>query len=172
MSAFFASYIPRTDYPGMPVDSPQTKWKGQCGAETCMQTLAINLGIVLAVGIFVGNVTELLELLIPYLIKKFKEYKEEKGGEKISLPEKEFYLSDYDEKCLLNDYMEIAILFGYMTMFVSALPGSAFVVFIALWVESKADAWKMLNLVRRPWPNGVQGNLIDQILYSSSASDS
>ena len=155
----------------MPVDSPQTKWKGQCGAETCMQTLAINLGIVLAVGIFVGNVTE---LLIPYLTRKFKEYNEEKGvkeGSVASMPEKEFYLNEYDQKSLINDYMEIAILFGYMTMFVSALPGSAFVVFIALWVESKADAWKMLHLVRRPWPNGVQGNLIDQILYSSSTSD-
>jgi hypothetical protein len=62
--AFFASYIKRVDYPGMPADDPKRKNKGQCGYPSCMETLSINLGIVLATAILVGNTTE---LLIPYV---------------------------------------------------------------------------------------------------------
>ena len=52
--------------------------------------------------------------------------------------------------------MQIAILFGYMTLFVAALPGSTIVVWIALWCEIKTDSWKILHETRRPWPFGAQ----------------
>ena len=64
LTVFFAPYIPRHDYPGMPENAPQKQWSGQCGAPTCMQTLAINLGVVMGFNLVLGTT---VELAIPYV---------------------------------------------------------------------------------------------------------
>ena len=56
----------------------------------------------------------------------------------------------------LDDYSELAIQFGYISLFASALPGAAFFALIANYVEAKGDAWKLLTLHQRPVPTGAQ----------------
>lgn len=63
-AAFFAGSVPVSTYPGQPSDDPQLTYQGQCGYSTCMESLAINLGIVLGTNVVVGNVTQ---LLVPYV---------------------------------------------------------------------------------------------------------
>lgn len=52
----------------------------------------------------------------------------------------------------LEDYAEIAIQYGYMALFVSALPIAAFFALISNIVEIKGDGWKLFNLHQRPVP--------------------
>jgi hypothetical protein len=59
-------------------------------------------------------------------------------------------------KASLNDYAEVAINFGFIALFVTALPIAALAGFISSWVEIKADAWKLMLIFQRPVPTGVE----------------
>lgn len=56
----------------------------------------------------------------------------------------------------IEDYAELAIQFGYATLFVAALPMASFFSFIANIVENKNDAWKLLNWYQRPMPSSAE----------------
>ncbi len=108
----------------------------------------------LASNIVIGNFTE---LFLPWLSNYFKERSEMKkcaAGSVASAAEHDYFKIQYDFKSILADYLEMIILFGFMTMFISALPGAAFLVFFSLWLEIKCDAWKLMTLTQRPWPTG------------------
>jgi hypothetical protein len=70
-------------------------------------------------------------------------------------PEREFMLTNYNiMKSSLNDYAEIAINFGFIALFVTALPIAAFAGFVSSLLEVKADAWKLMLIYQRPIPRG------------------
>jgi uncharacterized protein (DUF2062 family) len=54
---------------------------------------------------------------------------------------------DYDQ---FDDYMEIVIQLGYVTLFASAFPLASLLAILANWVEIRSDAFKMGRLLRRP----------------------
>ena len=56
----------------------------------------------------------------------------------------------------LEDYAEVAISFGYMSLFVTALPIAGLFACISSLVEIKGDTWKLLNLHQRPFPKGAE----------------
>ncbi len=56
----------------------------------------------------------------------------------------------------LDDYADAAIQFGYMALFVSALPMAAFFAFISNIVGIRSNGWKLLNLYQRPIPKGAE----------------
>lgn len=66
-------------------------------------------------------------------------------------------LSQYDQTASsLEDYAEVAIGFGYTSLFVTALPISAFFSLIMNIVEIKTDGWKLIHLHKRPFPKGCE----------------
>lgn len=72
-------------------------------------------------------------------------------------PEREFMLTNYNiMKSSLNDYAEIAINFGFIALFVTALPIAAFAGFVSSLLEVKADAWKLMLIYQRPIPRGAE----------------
>ena len=56
-------------------------------------------------------------------------------------------LDEYDQ---FDDYMEIVIQLGYVTLFASAYPLASLISIVANWVEIRSDCFKLTNVCRRP----------------------
>jgi hypothetical protein len=54
---------------------------------------------------------------------------------------------DYEQ---FDDYLEMVIEFGYVTLFASAFPLASILSILCNWVEIKADLFKLTHVVRRP----------------------
>eukprot|EP01025_Chloroclados_australasicus_P029752 TRINITY_DN2972_c0_g1_i4.p1 TRINITY_DN2972_c0_g1~~TRINITY_DN2972_c0_g1_i4.p1 ORF type:complete len:533 (-),score=62.78 TRINITY_DN2972_c0_g1_i4:1144-2646(-) len=99
-----------------------------------------------------------MEVGLPAIIAAFKrsrnkvlEDQKKKEGEKPNdlhvdaLNDKEFK-DDYEE---FDDYLEMVIQFGYVTMFASAFPGAAFIAVFYNLIEMKQDLIKLCFVLRR-----------------------
>lgn len=71
--------------------------------------------------------------------------------------ERMFLMAEYDTMLgSLDDYAEMALQFGYSTMFVAAFPLSTVMALVNNYVEIRVDAWKLCQLLRRPIPRGAE----------------
>jgi hypothetical protein len=125
-----------------------------------MSALAINLGIILGTRLTVNNAIEwlspyvsalsvssnFLELSLWYssqiqnILRKKKE-NEKAEGRLMSAAEEEYVREKYDVVSLIDDYLEVAIQFAFMTMFVSALPASVFITLVSIGFPRFMDAF-------------------------------
>eukprot|EP00904_Undaria_pinnatifida_P001459 jgi/Undpi1/11313/HiC_scaffold_30.g13611.m1 len=129
--------------------------------KSCMSLLATNLTIVFIVQLLVGNLTE---ILIPYAHYRMRVRAEERskiegdcGKVRRTQAEKGLYLEQYDPIMgTLMDYAELAVQFGYITLFVVAFPLAPFLALASNYVESLSDAYKLLTQMRRPVPRGAE----------------
>ena len=125
----------------------------------CMNELYTQL-----ISIFiVSYVKNLVEIGVPYI--KYQMKKRRKAKAKVDVVHKDkdvrdkvetqLYLEYYvttDKDGTIDDYMELAIQFGYLTLFAIAFPLSTSLAFVGLWFEMQTDKLKLLHLVRRPIP--------------------
>lgn len=56
----------------------------------------------------------------------------------------------------LMDYAELAVQFGYITLFVVAFPLAPFLALANNYVEARSDAFKLLTQMQRPVPRGAE----------------
>ncbi|XP_073391675.1 anoctamin-like protein Os01g0706700 isoform X3 [Physcomitrium patens] len=119
--------------------------------------------------------SNVVEDLIPYMTYRWTEYKAMKADAQIKKDmgekphdshdthslsvEKEFYSPKYEasvgnefEDGLFDDFLELAVQFGMVTMFASAYPLVAMFAFMNNLVEIRSDALKLLVTMRRPAP--------------------
>lgn len=75
--------------------------------------------------------------------------------DELSLAEKSFELDDYGMLELIDDYLEIVVQFGYVTLFVVAFPLAPFLALLSNQLEQMVDMTKMLSNARRPFPRGA-----------------
>ncbi|KAJ3328165.1 hypothetical protein HDU76_010474 [Blyttiomyces sp. JEL0837] len=125
----------------------------QCTVETCGADVSLELLI-----IFLGDqaLERLSEVLIPLIMKKFRQFKTNvrQIGELDRRKRPQHYK---DEKMTANegldeDYLQKAIQYGYVTMFVTAFPLAPVFALLNNVVEVKTDSYKMLKVLRRPTP--------------------
>jgi len=97
------------------------------------------------------------ECVMPYIIRYFT--KDPVGmSKKDDDPKKknnEGYLTseaDLEEYDTFDDYIEMLIQFGYVTLFASAYPLAAFIAIGANFIEIRTDLWKLSHLFRRMTP--------------------
>jgi anoctamin-10/anoctamin-7 len=132
---------------------------GGCGEAGCMYALGFNLIIIFMTALVSGQI---FQLVIPYAAivaaKKMEndEAEEKKSTEPETRPEHEFKLMPYDESDILGDYTSTAIQFGYLALFVTALPLAAPLAWVCNISEVKSDTIKMLFLHQRPMPVMVE----------------
>eukprot|EP00210_Caulerpa_lentillifera_P003186 g3044.t2 len=97
------------------------------------------------------------EIILPYITQYFSKRKiletmKEKKTAKGEKPEFEREVLDmsldvYEE---FDDYLEMIIAYGYITMFASVVPFAAFVQMIYNFIELKSDTFKLCFVVQRP----------------------
>lgn len=157
-----------------------------------MAPLALNLGIVFIMRIFFYN---FLDFVIMPQIYKFNLQKfccfccechnraEELAKLDLLAPaEREYELDPYDNVVdVIAEYLSVAINFGFMTLFVSALPITPLLALVSRYdvgrrmsdslllkigsaVERRLDAHKMLHNIRRPFPEGGSTVLVHLVL--------
>lgn len=127
-----------------------------CDGGSCMRTLAKNLGIIFLVQLVVGNVQD---IVVPYVRVK-KRLRDElddirnTGKTKGASPvEYEYTLDTYDNIMgPINDYISVAIQFGYLSLFVAAFPLAPLMALANNYVSIHADVYRLLNMMRRPVP--------------------
>ncbi|KAG5190771.1 calcium-activated chloride channel-domain-containing protein [Tribonema minus] len=125
--------------------------------DTCMNELATNLGAIFLTRLAVGNLTQ---VLLPLLKARALQRRSAAALDPERMPsiaEKEYVLEIYDVMLgPFNDYAEMAIQFGYATLFVAAYPLSCLMAFINNYIAIRVDAWKLLQVCRRPEPRGAE----------------
>lgn len=135
--------------------------------DACFGNLGTSLLIVFILQLVLNNS---LELGIPAIMDKINKYlnsrmpKKPKGnkqvgiegnGTKIRSPcEDQFFKKNYDGT--FDDFLEIALQFGYVTLFVSAFPLAPFLAFLNNQIEVRVDSYKVCKLSRRPEICGAQ----------------
>ncbi|KAL3671142.1 hypothetical protein V7S43_004323 [Phytophthora oleae] len=137
----------------------------------CMDELMMNLGIIFILRLTSGN---FFEAGLPWIQKKLKRNKTKENGtyREPSTIEKQLELDVYDQKGTFDDYNEMIIQFGYVTLFVVSFPLTPAFALFNNFFEIRIDAHKLVNATRRPDPRGAQdigtwGTIID--LMSSVA---
>ncbi|XP_073249226.1 anoctamin-10-like [Porites lutea] len=112
------------------------------------------------VGLFWGDEIRRLitESLVPYVTEKGhvwkirREYAKSKkdSDEKPFIPsqaQQDIVLEEYEQ---FDDYLEMVVQFGYVTLFASAFPLAAAVSILFLFIEGRADLFKLLYMYQRP----------------------
>lgn len=112
------------------------------------------------VGLFWGDEIRRLitESLVPYVTEKGhvwkirREYAKSKkdSDEKPFIPsqaQQDIVLEEYEQ---FDDYLEMVVQFGYVTLFASAFPLAGAVSILFLFIEGRADLFKLLYMYQRP----------------------
>ena len=135
-----------------------------CINDNCMQELSTQLAI-----IFLTNLAlNALELGLPWVLRWLRDRSDLKKYERLKAtnpqlvrPTSELTRVEKDSKrskyeTPLNDYMEIALQYGYVVMFCPAFPLAPLLAFCLSLLEVRVDAWKLCNLEQRPYPDQVK----------------
>jgi len=130
-----------TVFPGSPIPQPD-----------CLKELTLQLGIIFGTAIVVSN---FVELFVPWLKGKIqaKMNTDEHADHGKSRPELEYELAPYEST--FDDFDELVIQFGYVTLFVVAFPLAPLVALLSNILEMRVDGTKLLLLTRRPEPRGA-----------------
>jgi len=121
--------------------------------------LRLQLASLFVTAIVIQN---MIEVMIPYIMSKINAMNNRR--EAAARGETVVSKSDAEEQMVLapnqntiDDMSEMVIQFGYVTMFVVALPITPLFSLINNIIELKVDGYKMVNESQRPHPNGSSG---------------
>jgi anoctamin-10/anoctamin-7 len=120
----------------------------------CLNTLSYQLAIVFGSMIIINN---FFEVFVPW-VKGMLESKKQSGDDpendaKKTFPEKEFEKNNYEST--FDDYDELAIQFGFVVLFVVALPLAPLLAFLNNLLEAGVDSGKLVRFDKRPEPRGA-----------------
>ncbi|XP_055711894.1 anoctamin-4 isoform X2 [Phlebotomus papatasi] len=156
----------------------------ECSPGGCLMELCIQLVIIM-----VGKqaLNAVMEMAVPFLIKtyntirnKFVQTTEEDDGDKLiccSQWTEDYKLLAWSSRGLFDDYLEMIIQYGFITIFVVAFPLAPLFALLNNIFEMRLDAKKFLKFYRRPVPKRVKDigvwynimNILVRIAVVSSA---
>lgn len=132
----------------------KTTVEGECVNKDCMRELENQLAILFIIRIVVGNI---MEVAVPFFTYRFRLWSETKDTHQGNKPqyeqaEKEAKLNPYEDMESFEDYNEMVIQYGFVTLFVVAFPLTPLLALINNYLEVHVDAFKLCVGHRRPFP--------------------
>jgi len=121
-----------------------------CKNDDCLGELQMQLGVIFLTQIIVNNA---IELAGPWVTKKLAQRKMAKTEAQETAAEMEFGMSQYESS--FSDFDELVLQFGYLTLFVVCFPIAPLVALLANILEGRLDSTKLLEMTRRPMPEGA-----------------
>eukprot|EP00937_MAST-01D_sp_MAST-1D-sp2_P003828 g3828.t1 len=122
------------------------------GLPDCLYELQIQLAVIFGIRLVIGNLTEIGIPFIKYKLRVWLEDRRTKEKVQYSKPEQESKLNKYAEMESFDDYAEMILQYGFVTLFVVAFPAAPFLAFTNNLAEVHVDAFKLTSGHRRPWP--------------------
>jgi len=124
----------------------------------CADELTVQLATILGVNMFIGQARE---VAIPWLVGKIqlsllKRNMKKAGEETDNLPQWEKESKKPKFPGTFDEYSEMIIQFGYITLFASAFPVAPLMALLNNIVEIRTDAFKLLTAYTRPEYSGAQ----------------
>ncbi|KAK3592615.1 hypothetical protein CHS0354_008152 [Potamilus streckersoni] len=127
----------------------------ECEPGGCLIELCIQLAIIMAGKQIVQN--NLIEIALPKLLKLAKrlyrrKFKKETAEQKANMAawEKDYELSVAENTSLFQEYLEMVLQFGFLTIFVAAFPIGPLCCLLNNIIEIRFDALKFTTDLRRP----------------------
>ncbi|XP_077301157.1 anoctamin-4 [Arctopsyche grandis] len=134
------------------------KLKGDiCDPAGCLSELCIQLAIIMIGKQFVNN---FLEILYPKMWNWWRQRRHfastvDKDREDQAW-EQDYHLEDPDKLSLFEEYLEMILQYGFVTLFVAAFPLAPLFALINNVAEIRLDAYKMVTQARRPLAERVE----------------
>ena len=139
---------------------------GECGGPDCMLSLATNLGIIFGTQLAIGNI---VKYGIPYsTYKASRDMNRRKYPHaKFSEQEEEYFLIQYDPIGMnIRNYTTIAIQFGYMSLFITALPIAGVLGLLCNAVNLRFEVWSLLTIYQRAIPRSAEDIGTWQVVFT------
>ncbi|VDP10952.1 unnamed protein product [Soboliphyme baturini] len=136
-----------------------------CDMRGCMVELLIQLSMIMIGKQFINN---FFEIGIPVITKKFRQMRQA-WKYSCRLPwEFDYYLNPVPPTYLIDEYLEVVLQFGFVTLFVAAFPLAPFFALLNNIVEIRIDAYKYIVTYRRPTPVrvkdlGIWNNILESL---------
>ncbi|XP_068222523.1 anoctamin-5-like isoform X2 [Palaemon carinicauda] len=126
-----------------------------CDPAGCLFELFVQLAIIMVGKQFFNNVIEIFIPIVQVWWKK-KWGHDNELSEAYTRWEQDYDLTPYTSFSLFGEYLEMAIQYGFVTLFVAAFPLAPFFALINNIVEIRLDAYKYLTQSRRPRAERIQ----------------
>ncbi|CAF1416043.1 unnamed protein product [Adineta steineri] len=145
-----------TEYPSNYGEPGTGDFTEQCDPAGCLVELSIQLLIIMSGMQIINNVWEFTSQMGPTCTRLFYRctlfcFKWGKNDEEVQW-EKDHKLKSFSSLGLIDEYLELVIQFGFVTLFAVAFPLAPLFALANNIVELRLDAWKLLTRYKRPIP--------------------
>ncbi|CAF0816209.1 unnamed protein product [Adineta steineri] len=154
------------EYPSKYGLSNSRDFTEQCDPAGCLVELSIQFVIIMIGKQIINNILEFFNATSRTLIRCSKGHDSNEQNQW----EIDSHLFDFKSDILIDEYLELVIQFGFITLFVTAFPLAPLFALFNNLIEIRLDAWKFLSKYKRPIPFkasdiGIWGDIISGISY-------
>uniref|UniRef100_A0AC35U007 Anoctamin n=1 Tax=Rhabditophanes sp. KR3021 TaxID=114890 RepID=A0AC35U007_9BILA len=166
-SSFFYIAFIKGRFSGVPgADVPGSIYIGghrveNCDVTGCMAELMIQLFVIMCGSQIICSIMELVSPLLCMRFQRLKGrfatthtlyYKNVVNPERLPQYERDFALYTVDQLFLFDEYLEMVIEFGFVTLFCGAFPMAPFFALLNNIIEIRTDARKLVSMYQKPMP--------------------
>jgi hypothetical protein len=122
-----------------------------------MEPLFINLVIIFGLRLTLANLIEMATPIVMGTLRRRTETEGIEAGRKLTQPEEDYILMPFSPAIEnIKNYADSAVQFGFMMLFVTALPMAPFLAMLNNYAKVKFEVWKMIVMYQRSPPIAAQ----------------